>query len=104
MQQVLIDTFVVPEESKAELLEAARSTIAFIKSLPGFIEGYIFEKVGGDGTHNVVTTAVWESEAAYKNAMQAALAEYQKTGWSPKEIMQRLGVRVERAIYSREPY
>src|SRR5690348_10083359 len=72
MEKVLIDKFIVPEESKASFLEAARKSSTFVRTLPGFVEGFVYEKVDGDGRHNVITTAVWASEEAFANAKQAA--------------------------------
>jgi heme-degrading monooxygenase HmoA len=104
MQKVLIDTFVVPEESKAIFLERSRQVQAFLRTLPGFVEGFLHEKVGGNGRFNVVTTAVWESEAAYENARKVTAEEFQRTGLNPQETIKRLKVEVERAVYRRSPY
>ena len=104
MQQVLIDTFIVPEESRAEFLENTRGVQEFLKTLPGFVEGYLYEKKDGANRHNMITTAVWESEEAYENARKAALAEYQRRGFNPQELARRLRVEGERGVYERSPY
>lgn len=44
MEIVLIDTFVVPQESRAAFLEGARKVQSFIRTLPGFVEGFLYEK------------------------------------------------------------
>jgi heme-degrading monooxygenase HmoA len=104
MQKVLIDAFVVPEESKSEFLDRSRQLQAFLRTLSGFVEGFLHEKVEGNGRFNVVTTAIWEDESAYKNAKQATAEEFQRTGFNPQEMMKRLNVAVERAVYRRSPY
>jgi heme-degrading monooxygenase HmoA len=104
MQKVLIDTFVVPEESKSVFLDRSRQVQTFLRTLPGFVEGFLHVKVDGNGRFNVVTTAVWENEAAYENARKATAEEFQKAGFSPQETMKRLNVEVERAIFRRSPY
>ena len=104
MQVVLIDTFVVPEASVAALTEKAKESARFLRTLPGFVEGYIFEKTSGDSSHSVVTTAVWEDEAAFENARKSAAEEFQRVGFNPQEIMKELNVTVQRAIYKRYPY
>jgi heme-degrading monooxygenase HmoA len=104
MQKVLIDMFVVPEESKSIFLERSRQVQAFLRTLPGFVEGFLHEKVEGNGRFNAVTTAVWESEAAYENARKLAVEEFQKTGFNPQETMKQFKVEVERAVYRRSPY
>jgi heme-degrading monooxygenase HmoA len=104
MQKVLIDAFVVPHESKSEFLDRSRQVQAFLRTLPGFVEGFLHERVEGNGRFNVVTTAVWESEAAYENARKSTTEEFQKVGFNPQETMKQLKVEVERAVFSRSPY
>jgi heme-degrading monooxygenase HmoA len=104
MQKVLIDTFVVPEESRSIFLDRSRQVQAFLRTLPGFVEGFLHERVEGNGRFNVVTTAVWESEAAYKNARKLAAEEFQRAGFNSQETMKQLKVEVERAVFRRSPY
>lgn len=68
MPGVLIDTFVVPESFKTALLEKAKDSAGFLRTLPGFVEGHIHEKMHGDGVHDIVTTAVGQGQAAFEHA------------------------------------
>ena len=104
MQKVLIDTFVVPGESKAAFVEQTRRIQSFLKTLPGFIEGYMYEKAAGENRINFVTIAVWQDDASYENARKAALAEFQRIGLNPQEIVKKLNVESGRAVYTRTPY
>ncbi len=104
MQRVLIDMFIVPVESKAAFLEAARRSATFLKTLPGFVEGFVHEKTDGDGPYNIVTTAVWENEDAFANARRAAAEEFQRRGFNPQETMRTLRVEITRAVYERSSY
>lgn len=105
METVLIDTFVVPQAAVEEFVRHARFSANRVKTRPGFVEGYVLRRpAGDDGQVNVVTTAVWESQAAMEEARQSIAAEFARIGFNPPEIMQRLGVRIERGIYHRAPY
>ena len=104
MQVVLIDTFVVPEASRLALVEKAKESAAYLRTLPGFVEGYIYEKTSGESSHSIVTTAVWQDQAAFENAKKSAAAEFQRKGFNPQEIMSKLNVTVQRAVYQRSPY
>lgn len=75
MQVVLIDTFTVAEASKAELVEQARGTAKFLRTLPGCVEGYIYEKTDGD-RNDVVTTAVWQDQGSSVAALTAMSNEH----------------------------
>lgn len=104
MEKVLIDTFVVPEESKAAFLDVARNVQLFLKSLPGFVEGFLFEKKDGDSRYNFLTTAVWRDEAAFENARQSVAAEFRRKGFDPQETIRRLQIERLRSVYERSPY
>ncbi len=104
MQIVLIDGFVVPEDSREEFLARVQFSADYIRTLPGFVEGYVHQRTAGDSRFDVVTTAVWESDEAIQNAKSSVAAFYQKAGFNPQDIMKRLGVRIERAEYQRKPY
>jgi heme-degrading monooxygenase HmoA len=104
MQVVLIDTFIVPEAAKATFLERARGIQAFIKTLPGFVEGFVYERKTGTSRYNVITTAVWEDEAAIEAAQKMVAAEYERQQFNPQAFRQQLQVEAERGVYGRFPY
>jgi heme-degrading monooxygenase HmoA len=104
MEIVLIDTFTVPQEAKNEFREAAIKAQNFIKTLPGYVEGYIYEQMDGESHYNFLTSAVWKDEQAFEAAKKAVLTEYQKRGYDPKETRQRLGIEQTRSSYTRSQY
>jgi heme-degrading monooxygenase HmoA len=104
MEKVLIDLFTVPEEALEEFMEAVRTTTPFLRSLPGYVEGWIYTKESGPGRWNVVTTAVWTDEEAYQAARTAAQAEYSRINFNPQEVIKRLGVQMERSEFARAAY
>ena len=104
MEKVLIDTFIVPEESKAAFLGRARKVQSFIRTLPGFVEGFLYEKKDGESHHNFVTTAVWKSEEAFENAIRAVAIEFQKQGFNREEATKTLKIESVRSTYERSPY
>ena len=104
MEVVVIDSLVVPEESKEVFFQRVRQSAEILKKLPGFVEGYVYEKKSGEGDVNIVTTAVWKDEEAVENAKKTILAEFSKQGTNPAEIMKSLRVRFSRSLYSRSSY
>jgi heme-degrading monooxygenase HmoA len=104
MEVVVIDSLIVPEQSKAEFLQRVHHSAEILRKLPGFVEGYIHEKQSGESELNIVTTAVWKDQRAFENARKVILAEYAKQGTDPGEIMKRLHVRSSGSLYSRTPY
>jgi heme-degrading monooxygenase HmoA len=104
METILIDTFRVPQTSRTAFLDRTRKIQGFIRTLPGFVEGYFYEKTDGDGRTDFLTTAVWESEEAFENAKKAVAVEYRSAGADPGEVLKTLGIETERAIFRRSPY
>ena len=104
MEVVLIDTFIVPEAAVDEFLEHVHFSANIVKTRPGFIEGHVFRRTVGDGRVNVVTTAVWANQAAMEEARKSVPAEFAKIGFSPPEIMKKLGIQIERGVYQRAAY
>jgi heme-degrading monooxygenase HmoA len=104
MQEVLIDAFVIPDESRQPFLERSRVVQSFLKTLPSFVEGFLHEKTEGDGRHSCITTAVWESAEAFENAKIAAAAEFQRRGFDPQDATRRWKIEAERAVFARSPY
>jgi AraC-like DNA-binding protein len=60
MEIVVIDSLVVPEESKERFLQRVHQTAEVLKKVPGFVEGYVHEKKSGESDVNIVTAAVWK--------------------------------------------
>ena len=104
MQNVLIDTFMVPDEFRQPFLERARAVQSFLKALPGFVEGFLYERIEGDGRHNYITTAVWESEEAFENAKKVAAAEFLWRGFELRDATKKWKIATERAVFARSPY
>jgi hypothetical protein len=104
MQKILVDMFVVPQESRAAFLETSRTIQDILKTLPGFVEGFVYEKQEGNGRCNILTTAVWESEKAFDDAKKIVADKLHALGLNPAEVMRALNVQIERGVYGRRPY
>ena len=104
MQKVLVDHFIVPEESRAAFLAVSRKIQDILKTLPGFVEGFVYEKREGDGPYNVMTTAVWKDQEAFEEAKKHVSQKLQALGFNPGEKMRGLNVRIERGVYERTAY
>ena len=104
MEIVSIDIFIVPEESVKAFQEQSRKIQSFIKTLPGFIEGFSYEKQSGDSKYNFMTTAVWKNEEAFEKAGKAIWAEFQKQGFNPQELFVKLKIERIRSEYHRSAY
>jgi heme-degrading monooxygenase HmoA len=101
MKQIFIDKFLVPQNAKQEFIERMTINRNFIKTLNGFIEDAAYERTDEDGNLICVTTAVWENEDVLKKAKDAVQEEYKKQGFNMLEMLGRLNITIERALYTR---
>lgn len=85
-------------------MEQARQVHRFVRTPPGFVEGSLYEKEAGDNHYNVMTTAVWENEAAFENAKRAVADEFRKRGFDRREFTKKLNIEIARSVYDRRPY
>jgi heme-degrading monooxygenase HmoA len=85
-------------------LERAHEVQNLLKTLPGFVEGFLYEKKDGESRYNYMTTAVWENEEVFENAKRAVATEFKKQGFDPQETRKKLKIESERAVYERSPY
>lgn len=100
MKQIFIDKFKVPANAKAEFVERMSINRNFIKNLPGFMEDTVYESKGENDAMICITVAVWENESVLAKAKEAVQTEYQKQGFNPAEMFERLNITMERGIYS----
>src|SRR5258708_560845 len=94
-----IDKFIVPENAEQEFKERVKINRDFIKTLKGFIEDAAYEGRDGQGNMIYLTIAVWDSEAAVRDAKEAVQAEYKKEGFDPAEMIGRLKISTDQRIY-----
>ena len=104
METILIDQFVLPQSAVREFLEHVHFSARIVRTRPGFVEGYVYQRALEDGQVNVITTAVWASESAMQEARKSVAAEFSSIGFDPPAIMRRLGVQMQRGTYQRSPY
>jgi heme-degrading monooxygenase HmoA len=104
MEIVVIDQFVVPPDAMSEFLETSRKVQKVLKTLPGFLEGFVYEKRDGDGRNNVITTVVWQNEDAYRTARTAMADTLQSFSPDPQAVMRKIGIQIERGRFGRTPF
>ncbi len=97
-----IDSFIIPKAAWREFAERVKINRSFIKTLPGFIEDAAYERTDEQGNIHYVTVAVWQNEAALKQAKEAVQTEYKQQGFNPAEFMSRLKVTMDRGIYTED--
>jgi len=96
-----VDKFKVPAASREEFLARVHTSNEILRAIPGFVEDYFFEQLGASGDTKIVTIAVWENEQAFSSAKSRVQEQYKKIGFSPAEIIQRLGIEADMDAYTK---
>lgn len=94
-----IDKFFIPAAAINEFMERMKINRNFIKTLPGFVQDVAYQYSDENGNLICITVAEWESMDAMNKAKEAVQAEYAKEGFNPAEMMKRLNISMDRAIY-----
>ena len=98
-----IDKFFVPAAAIKEFKERVHINRELIKKLPGFIEDAAYEYADKDGNLIFITVALWQNSEALNKAKEAVQAEYKKDGFDMPAMVKRLGITVDRGIYTQIP-
>jgi len=78
MQIVSVDLFVVPPHSEAAFRKESDTVRNIVGKIPGLVEGFFYEKMGGDTEYNFMTMAVWENEEAFADAGKAIWPRFKR--------------------------
>ncbi len=100
MNQILIDKFHLPKESKEKFLERVEINRNLIKNLEGFLgdSAYIREE---NNKIQFVTIATWKNKQSLENAKAVVFAEYQKQNFVMPEFLREYSIQIEREIYEK---
>lgn len=102
MQTIVIGTYDLPQESAEAFLALTSEVQELLSSLPGFVEGNVYEERAGEGgRRQIVTVAFWENDEAYENAVQAVAEWNRQRGVDSQAQSRQLGVVGKRSVYNR---
>jgi predicted ester cyclase len=95
-----IDKFFVPAAAIQEFQQRVKMNRDMIRQLPGFIEEAAYEYKDGEGNLICITVALWQNQEALNNAKEAVQALYKKEGFDAPAMFKRLGITVDRGVYT----
>lgn len=94
-----IDNFFVPAAGVLEFYERMQINRNFIKTLPGFLTDAVYEQRDENGNLTCLTVANWQNARVLEDAKDKVQTEYKRQGFNPAEMMQRLGITMDRGIF-----
>lgn len=90
-----VDRFHVPAAARDEFLRRVSDTHQLLANQRGFVRDYLLEQPAGQDGFTLVTMAEWESQDAVERAREAVGAMHRQTGFDPRELFGRLGIKAE---------
>lgn len=99
-----IACYAVPRAARREFEEAMRRSADVLRTLPGFRGHLVLEKAGGETRFDLVSVAVWESEAALANAVEPMRAHQASLGIDLAARLAEWEVAAERGNYVLPPH
>ena len=94
-----VDKFAVPAESREEFLRIIAQTHSVLRLSEGFLGDFILEQESGPGEFNIVTFVQWAGPEAIAGASASVRKLHADMGIDPREVVARLGIRPDIAIY-----
>lgn len=90
-----IDRFTVPPTAELEFLRAVAETNSVFDDIEGCLQRHLLKQQKQSGDNVFVTIVEWASEAAIREARQAAAAKHREMKLNPKQMFDRLQIKAE---------
>lgn len=94
-----LDRFTVPAGAHAEFLARVRQTHELLRAQPRFVRDVLLEKPADDGDTTLVTLVEWQDADAVPAARAVIQAWQTREGFSPPELIARLGIVADLGEY-----
>lgn len=96
---VYVDQFFVPAAAIDSFMQRMQHNRQLLRTLPGLISQEAYTRKDDQGNLHVITTASWESDAALQRARATVQEAYKKEGFDLPAMLERLHIKLERAVY-----
>jgi hypothetical protein len=94
-----IDSFAVPEASRAAFMAKVQETKDFLDEQAGCVQNLILEQHSGSDRFNVVTVVEWTNHDTFANAKTAMMAKRRGSGFDPESFLKTLGIEANMSNY-----
>lgn len=96
-----VDKFAVPGNAREEFIGRVQAAHKVLRTIPGFLQDFVFEQFEGPGKFNVVTIVEWDGAESMEKAKAAIAARYKEMNFNPQEFLERSGIKADIGSYKR---
>ena len=94
-----VDRFVVPAQARDTFLAEVRTTLEFVRTLPGYLHDLVVEQPSDGGRFDLVTVVEWDSPASIEKAEAEVKARHGQRRFDSQERFAKLGIEADMARY-----
>ncbi len=97
--KIVVGKIVVPKNSIEAFRKQLPVTPNYLKTLPGYVKGEMFEMTDDGGSLHVLSIVVWDSEESYQNAQQKLTEYYKEIKFDRMAFREKLNIIADYSLY-----
>jgi hypothetical protein len=98
--KIVVGKIEVPPQSIEAFRKQMHVTPNYLKKLPGYVNGEMYEMTDDSGTLHVLSITTWEDEESYKQAQQKLTAYYKEISFDRMAFRDKLNITADYALYA----
>jgi heme-degrading monooxygenase HmoA len=99
-KKIVVGKIEVPARSIEAFRKQVHVTPNFLKTLPGYVAGEMYEMTDDAGTLHVLSITTWEDDESYKDAQKKLTAFYKETNFDRMAFREKLSIAADYALYT----
>jgi heme-degrading monooxygenase HmoA len=97
--KIVVGKIEVPGTSIEAFRKQVHVTPNYLKKLPGFVSGEMYEMTDDSGVLHVLSVTTWVDDASYKNAQQKLAEYYKEINFDRMAFREKLNITADYALY-----
>lgn len=99
-KKIVIGKIDVPKKSIEAFRKQVYVTPNYLKKLPGFVTGEMYEMTDDAGTLHVMSITTWDNEQSYTNAQKKLADYYKEINFDRMAFREKLQITADYALYA----
>ena len=95
----VIGKIVVPSKSIEAFRKQLPVTPNYLKTLPGFVKGEMYEMTDDAGSLHVLSITVWDNQKSYENAQHKLTAFYKEINFDRMAFREKMQITADYSLY-----
>jgi heme-degrading monooxygenase HmoA len=101
--KIVVGKIEVPQKSIEAFRKQLHVTPNYLKKLPGFVTGEMYEMTDDSGTLHVLSITTWDNQSSFDNAQKKLAAFYKEINFDRMAFREKLNITADYALYVETP-